>query len=78
MVSPNLSERKGRWRFSDGARVNWYSITDQEFAREVKDGVRAFRAGDSFDCEVHQTQRMESNGKLDSLVKTRFEEVPAL
>ena len=64
VVSPNLSERTGRWRFSDGARVNWYSITDQEFAKEVKDGIRAFRAGDSLDCEVHQTQRMDSNGKL--------------
>ena len=64
VVSPNLSERKGRWRFSDGARVNWYAIIDQEFAKEVEDGVRAFRAGDSLDCEVHQTQRMDSNGKL--------------
>ena len=64
VVSPNLSERKGRWRFSDGARVNWYAITDQKFAKEVEDGVRAFRAGDSLDCEVHQTQRLDSNGNL--------------
>ena len=62
--SPNLSARKGRWRFSDGARVNWYSIADQEFVKEVADGTRAFRAGDSLDCEVHQNQRMDSNGKL--------------
>lgn len=64
VVSPNLSGRRGRWRFSDGSKVNWYAIIDQGFANEVADGAVAFRAGDSLDCEVHQTQRMDSNGKL--------------
>jgi len=64
VVAPNLSERDGRWRLSDGARVNWYAIADHEFEAEVKEGVIAFRAGDSLDCEVLQTQQIDSDGRL--------------
>ena len=64
LVAPNLSGRRGRWRLSDGANVNWYDIADQTFETEVNDRIRAFRVGDSLDCEVHQAQRMDSNGKL--------------
>ena len=64
VVAPNLSGRRGRWRLSDGAKVNWYDIADQEFETEVRDGIRAFRAGDSLDCEVLQIQHMDSDGRL--------------
>ena len=64
VVAPNLSGRRGRWRLSDGAKVNWYDIADQAFETEVRDGIRAFRAGDSLDCQVLHTQHMDSDGKL--------------
>ena len=61
---PSLSEKKGRWRFLDGAGRNWYDITDEDFVKQVDDGTIAFRSGDSLECEVHQHQRMDSNGKI--------------
>ena len=64
VVAPNLSGRRGRWRLSDDANVNWYDIADQAFETEVNDGIRAFRVGDSLDCEVLQTQHMDSDGRL--------------
>ena len=64
VASPNLTKRKGRWRFSEGAKTNWYAIADLEFVKEVADGDRAFRAGDTLDCEVRQIQSIDANGNL--------------
>ena len=64
LVSPNLINIDGRWRLWDGQRVNWYAILDYDFVSDVTDGIIAFRAHDALYCEVRQTQRIDSDGKL--------------
>ena len=63
VVSPNLSETDGRWRFRDGGKVNWYAITDSYFAEKVADRSIVFRAGDVLECEVRRTKRIGEDGK---------------
>ena len=45
IVSPNL-DADNKWKVRQGDAPFWIRITDEDFNREVKDGVRAFRNGD--------------------------------
>ena len=52
IVAPNLDNPTAKWRLSDGSNTNWYSILDEEFVRQVRDGVERFGTGDSLVCDV--------------------------
>ena len=62
VVSPVFS-KEGKWRLSDGANTHWYSMKDEDFAKEVQKG-RRFGIDDTLVCEVLMTQRLEDNERL--------------
>ena len=54
----------GKWRLSDGDRTRQYSIKDEAFLREVKEGGRRFGSGDVLTCEILVTQSLAADGEL--------------
>ncbi len=64
VIYPHLGDGIRRWRLTDGNKVNWYSIQDDAFVDEVRQGFRSFATGDVLVCEVRSTQRILDGGKI--------------
>jgi hypothetical protein len=77
LVRPNFSAR-GKWMLDDGEKKRWYTIADEIFNREVRQGFRRFGAGDLIECEVRLTQTYDDDGilRLDYLVTCVLRHTP--
>ena len=77
LVRPNFSAR-GKWMLDDGEKKRWYTIADEIFNREVRQGFRRFGAGDLIECEVKLTQTYDEDGilRLDYLVMSVLRHTP--
>ena len=75
VIYPNLGDGIRRWRLTDGNKVSWYSMQDDVFVDEVRQGYRSFAIGDVLVCEVRNTQRILVGGKIttDLEILTVFE-----
>jgi hypothetical protein len=56
-------DKGGKWKLSDGDRARVYTISDNDFLREVDQG-RKFGKGDQLVCEVVMRQWLNAEGNL--------------
>ena len=64
IVSPSLGSLRLKWRLSNGASTNWYSIFDDDFLERVLRGSVHFRTGDTLTCDVRTIQRILEDSRL--------------
>ena len=64
VIGPYLGPRSSQWKFRDSDGTNPYAMMDEDFARQVRNGDRPFRADDILDCEVRHVIESDTRGRI--------------
>jgi hypothetical protein len=62
VVSPTFKD-DNKWRLSDGEKIFWAQILDEDFWRKVNSG-ESFSKGDKLHCRIQLIQSEQEDGKL--------------
>lgn len=61
LVSIHFSGQPLRWKLNDGSKDSQYTILDDLFVEDVKNGVYHFADGDLLDCDVRSIQHFANS-----------------